>query len=138
MRLLLWIAIAVGAYFLGNFSTGVIVGKAFGMPQGSNSGQQQVLPCKESDLSQPSKAVVYTDGREQNAFSYYVQWLVDEVEWGGKKVKPLRHNNAKTLNSSFYDGHVATLTDPAGYWHYGVSNASRNLTWGRRDAEIAE
>ncbi len=30
MKFLLWIAIAVGAYFLGNFSTGVIVGKAFG------------------------------------------------------------------------------------------------------------
>ena len=117
---------------------GRLVGKAFGMPKGSDSGQQQVLPCKESDLSQPSKAVVYTDGREQNPFSYYVQWLVDEVEWAGKKVKSLRHNNAKTLNSSFYDGHVATLTDPAGYWHYGVNNASRNLTWGRRDAEIAE
>ena len=30
MKFLLWIAISVGAYFLGNFSTGVIVGRAFG------------------------------------------------------------------------------------------------------------
>ncbi len=30
MKYLLWIAIAVGAYFLGNFSTGLIVGKALG------------------------------------------------------------------------------------------------------------
>ena len=30
MKYLLWIAIAVGAYFLGNFSTGLIVGTAMG------------------------------------------------------------------------------------------------------------
>ncbi|MBO4885093.1 MAG: glycerol-3-phosphate 1-O-acyltransferase PlsY [Clostridia bacterium] len=30
MKYVIWIAIAVGAYFLGNFSTGLIVGKTFG------------------------------------------------------------------------------------------------------------
>ncbi|MBR3504388.1 MAG: glycerol-3-phosphate 1-O-acyltransferase PlsY [Clostridia bacterium] len=30
MKYLLWILIAVAAYFLGNFSTGIVVGKAFG------------------------------------------------------------------------------------------------------------
>ena len=30
MKYLLWVAIAVGAYFLGNFSTGLVVGKAIG------------------------------------------------------------------------------------------------------------
>ena len=30
MKYLLWVVIAVGAYFLGNFSTGLIVGKAIG------------------------------------------------------------------------------------------------------------
>ncbi len=30
MKILLWIAIAAGAYLLGNFSTGLVIGKAFG------------------------------------------------------------------------------------------------------------
>ena len=30
MKYLLWVAIAVGAYFLGNFSTGIVIGKVFG------------------------------------------------------------------------------------------------------------
>lgn len=95
--------------------------------------EDPVTACKDSELTNASKAVIFTDGREQNQFSIYVEWLVDKVSWGGKEVKSLRHNGGKTLNSAFYDGHVETLADPAAYWHYPNSNNSLNLRWGRVD-----
>ena len=102
----------------------LIVSKGFGQAD-------PVKPCKESELINPSKAVIFTDGKEQNPHSRYLVWLVDYVTINGKTVKSLRHSGGKSLNCNFYDGHVETLADPKSYWHYPTSNSDLNLRWGR-------
>jgi len=117
-----------------------IVGVGYGIPRGSGTNDTPVLPCKETDISNASKAAIFFDGRMKAVKdSKELGPVVQAVSsaWGSRgRPSPLRHNGAKALNCGFFDGHVDTLPDAKNYWHYNPeTNCTLNLSWGRRGFE---
>jgi len=111
-----------------------VAGRGYGRATGAGSSDTPIQPCKETDLTNASKALIFADARVSNPYIGDLQFLVHSTgDWGGQTMNPLRHQGAKALNCGFFDGHVGTLTDPKGYWHYGAANCNNNLRWGRID-----
>ncbi|MBQ6596439.1 MAG: prepilin-type N-terminal cleavage/methylation domain-containing protein [Lentisphaeria bacterium] len=111
-----------------------IAGRGYGRATGTGAADTPIQPCKETELTKASKAVIFVDARVSNPYAGDLQFLVHTTgNWGGKTMNPLRHNGGKSLNCGFFDGHVETLADPKGYWHYPNTNCNNNLRWGRID-----
>ena len=90
-------------------------------------------PCKEGDLDNPSIAAIFFDARLRYLkFAKDLGFVVNSTGATGLLQNPLRHNGGKGLNCGFADSHVETIPDAKGYWRYGTSGASNNLSWGRR------
>ena len=92
-------------------------------------------PCKEVDIANPSAAAILFDARLRYLkFAKSLSFVVDQVSgWGPHgDVSPLRHYGTKGLDCAFADGHVESIPDAKGYWNYGATGASNNLSWGRR------
>ena len=111
-----------------------VAGRGYGRATGSAQTDTPIQPCKETELTNASKAVIFADARVSNPYIGDLQFLVATTgNWAGQTMNPLRHNGGNALNCGFFDGHVETLNDPKSYWHYPNTNCNNNLRWGRID-----
>jgi prepilin-type N-terminal cleavage/methylation domain-containing protein/prepilin-type processing-associated H-X9-DG protein len=76
----------------------------------------KVTPIHESKITDPSKALIYTDSGLPDTYCYQ---YTDHLKLG------VKHSGGTLINCGFYDGHAEPL--PFSYW----KNTSTNLSWGR-------
>ena len=98
-----------------------LVGRGYGMETGTGSNQTPVQPCTESQLTSASRAIIFMDTKYAKSFVSDLSFVAGSS----------RHDDKKSVNCVFYDGHAESKG--MSYWYYGAPNANGNLMWGRSD-----
>ena len=86
------------------------------------NGSKKLPPIHESNLIDPSLAMIFSDSGSLVKDVYSVQYL-------NHIVSGVKHSGNTLINCGFYDGHAEPL--PKNYWGEPIAANSKYMSWGR-------
>ena len=86
------------------------------------NGSKELAPIHESQLLDPSLAMIFSDSGSLVKDVYSVQYL-------NHIVSGVKHSGNTLINCGFYDGHAEPL--PKNYWGEPIAANSKYMSWGR-------